>query len=482
MVASLDLASFTTYSTGFALNASEWNSRNTEGNTFFQNGTKDYFPRQEIISMTTGEDITAGDFVRVTSATIVKTDNTTAAGVTNFLGCAVETITSGNPCRVAINAIYGLTGLTAGSTYYLLTSGTVTSTRPDTFPKAIGYAISTSVIIFSGTSEEDQTISTMTMSGLLTGGPTAGTTVSFQAFKFQTNNLSRNNGDNVYGSFFMKNSGGSAAEFSRVRSEITNTTSGGSGKFVISTLSGGSLNDALTIDEAGDATLVGALNGVTISSGAVSGVSTLIQSGLNTIGPTTGTDTSFQGLIIKTENTSRTNGDEVYASFEMKDSGGTLRESGRIVSIAENVTSSMITTSMDFHIRRSSSLTNVFSIGTDSIKAVAAAAGTMDFNFGTSSTNFARIRYDASTENLLLQVDVNATPKGMVIEATTGNVGVGLSDPDVLMDVNGALGILDGMTAPSTVSGKAFLYVDTSDGDLKVKFGDGTVKTLATDT
>jgi hypothetical protein len=47
--------------------------------------------------------------------------------------------------------------------------------------------------------------------------------------------------------------------------------------------------------------------------------------------------------------------------------------------------------------------------------------------------------------------------------------------------MNGALGIPDGMTAPSTASGYALIYVDSSDGDLKVKFGDGTVKTVTTD-
>jgi hypothetical protein len=47
---------------------------------------------------------------------------------------------------------------------------------------------------------------------------------------------------------------------------------------------------------------------------------------------------------------------------------------------------------------------------------------------------------------------------------------------------DGALGLQDGITAPSTISGVALLYVDTADGDLKVKFGDGTVKTIVTDT
>lgn len=47
---------------------------------------------------------------------------------------------------------------------------------------------------------------------------------------------------------------------------------------------------------------------------------------------------------------------------------------------------------------------------------------------------------------------------------------------------SGALGIADGITAPSTVAGMALIYVDTADGDLKVKFGDGTVKTIVVDT
>jgi hypothetical protein len=40
----------------------------------------------------------------------------------------------------------------------------------------------------------------------------------------------------------------------------------------------------------------------------------------------------------------------------------------------------------------------------------------------------------------------------------------------------------DGVTAPSTLAGYASIYVDTADGDLKIKFGDGTVKTIVVDT
>lgn len=44
------------------------------------------------------------------------------------------------------------------------------------------------------------------------------------------------------------------------------------------------------------------------------------------------------------------------------------------------------------------------------------------------------------------------------------------------------LSIADGVTAPATQAGRVLIYVDSADGDLKVKFGDGTVKTIATDT
>lgn len=43
------------------------------------------------------------------------------------------------------------------------------------------------------------------------------------------------------------------------------------------------------------------------------------------------------------------------------------------------------------------------------------------------------------------------------------------------------LQLKDGVTAPSTVSGSALIYVDTADGSLKIKFGSGTVKTITTD-
>lgn len=62
-----------------------------------------------------------------------------------------------------------------------------------------------------------------------------------------------------------------------------------------------------------------------------------------------------------------------------------------------------------------------------------------------------------------------------------GNVGIGVEYASVKLEIDGAIGIKDGVTAPTTLAGRAFIYVDSADGDLKVKFGDGTVKTIVTD-
>lgn len=42
--------------------------------------------------------------------------------------------------------------------------------------------------------------------------------------------------------------------------------------------------------------------------------------------------------------------------------------------------------------------------------------------------------------------------------------------------------LTDGVEAPDRSGTQAQIYVDVADGDLKVKFGDGTVKTISVDT
>lgn len=48
--------------------------------------------------------------------------------------------------------------------------------------------------------------------------------------------------------------------------------------------------------------------------------------------------------------------------------------------------------------------------------------------------------------------------------------------------VHEVLWLRDGVTAPTAVSGLIAFYGDTSDGDLKAKFGDGVTKVVAADT
>jgi hypothetical protein len=83
---------------------------------------------------------------------------------------------------------------------------------------------------------------------------------------------------------------------------------------------------------------------------------------------------------------------------------------------------------------------------------------------------------------------------GLSLGSDTGNIRIdsagpagvefrGLSAADTITGFTmREMALIDGTAAPSTRAGYATIYVDTADGDLKVKFGDGTVKTIATDT
>lgn len=53
--------------------------------------------------------------------------------------------------------------------------------------------------------------------------------------------------------------------------------------------------------------------------------------------------------------------------------------------------------------------------------------------------------------------------------------------PNMFATPPGSLALRDGITAPGQISGYAQIFVDGSDGALKVIFGDGTVKTIVTD-
>lgn len=103
------------------------------------------------------------------------------------------------------------------------------------------------------------------------------------------------------------------------------------------------------------------------------------------------------------------------------------------------------------------------------------------------------VRYDASNR---LEIEVNSTGEVLLLPQGAGAsiimageifiTGDGSWDRTNMengdLRIQNALWIKDGVTAPTATSGFAALYVDSADGDLKVKFGDGVTKTIATDT
>jgi len=78
--------------------------------------------------------------------------------------------------------------------------------------------------------------------------------------------------------------------------------------------------------------------------------------------------------------------------------------------------------------------------------------------------------------NGVVQIRANTSTAGGGGEVTVAQ----FEDDMVKSEV--ALALKDGIAAPSATAGYAKIYVDSADGDLKIIFGDGTVKTIVTDT
>lgn len=93
------------------------------------------------------------------------------------------------------------------------------------------------------------------------------------------------------------------------------------------------------------------------------------------------------------------------------------------------------------------------------------------FDTSGGDTLFRLIAIDGGTHHAELG---GTTFNGLTIGST--------ANPEAMLDVRGGMCLNDGISAPTAVANRAFIYVDTADGDLKVRFGDGVTKTLATDT
>jgi hypothetical protein len=98
---------------------------------------------------------------------------------------------------------------------------------------------------------------------------------------------------------------------------------------------------------------------------------------------------------------------------------------------------------------------------------------------GTTQTNSTANTFEVNLNNTTSVFRFGNTVDGWL--NSTGNFAIGSSTPNSKLDIAGDIAITDGITAPTATVGKAKIYVDTADGDLKIVFGDGTVKTIVTD-
>jgi hypothetical protein len=120
-------------------------------------------------------------------------------------------------------------------------------------------------------------------------------------------------------------------------------------------------------------------------------------------------------------------------------------------------------------------ISNTFRIGTE-------AAGTgigRDFQLATNGT--ARWYIGGTNGHLLAQVD-DTYDIGNASTNRPRSINISNSLVAGSVVASNHLWITDGITAPTATAGRAKIYVDTADGDLKVIFADGTIKTIVTDT
>ncbi len=221
-------------------------------------------------------------------------------------------------------------------------------------------------------------------------------------------------------------------------------TTPGTGAFTTLTASGAT---TLTAATASTSTTTGALvvsGGVGVAGAGYFGGNVVVSGGTTTLGPGSGGASAYALLTGGTQESWYQVTNSAVTSGQRSWRLGTATVAG---TMAAN----------SFGLQR---MADAFGSATDTV--FDAAPGT--FRFGSP--------YAVTVQSTTAS---SSTTTGALI--VSGGVGVAGA-----ANVGTYYGMVDGVTAPGATVGYAKIYVDTADGDLKVIFGDGTIKTLATDT
>lgn len=198
--------------------------------------------------------------------------------------------------------------------------------------------------------------------------------------------------------------------------------------------------------------------GATTSNGLLSAFSTTDSS-------------SVQVMRLEGDRATPTNFDFIYASFYLSNAAGTQVETGRVASQITSVTAGSHSSEMLFSTATSGTIAArlylranaLYPATNDSMALGGASLSFADLFLASGGViNFANSNYTVTHSSGLLTTSGPLTVTGQTIQSIAA--------------------VTDGVTAPSATVGLAKIYVDTADGDLKVIFGDGTVKVLAADT
>lgn len=97
----------------------------------------------ETFNLTAGEDITAGNVVRISSGNAYKATNENDNGTKGIVGIATQSVTSGSTVAITNQFYEGYNGLIVGEYYYVGVDGALTRINPQYNSFIIGVAVST---------------------------------------------------------------------------------------------------------------------------------------------------------------------------------------------------------------------------------------------------------------------------------------------------------------------------------------------------